>query len=107
MLPITDQRSLINSLQTLQSRAPSNSKAVIRLFGTYSPDHPSYSNSVSNSKSTPQSKKGSSGNADAAFEIEDPYYGGRDGFEECYKRCVVFAEGFLDQLEGSTHGGYA
>lgn len=31
--------------------------------------------------------------------IADPYYGGRSGFDDCYKQCVRYAEGFLDLLE--------
>ena len=31
--------------------------------------------------------------------IADPYYGGGSGFDDCYKQCVRYAEGFLDMLE--------
>jgi low molecular weight phosphotyrosine protein phosphatase len=32
-------------------------------------------------------------------EIEDPYYGGREGFETAYQQCVRFSKEFLKHLE--------
>lgn len=32
-------------------------------------------------------------------EVEDPYYGGDDGFEVAYEQAVRFSEDFLDKLE--------
>lgn len=29
-------------------------------------------------------------------EVDDPYYGGRDGFERCYEQCERYAENFLE-----------
>jgi low molecular weight phosphotyrosine protein phosphatase len=34
-----------------------------------------------------------------AEEIEDPYYGGDDGFETAYKQSVLFSKTFLERLE--------
>jgi low molecular weight phosphotyrosine protein phosphatase len=31
--------------------------------------------------------------------VEDPYYGGANGFEEVYKQVVRFSQGFIDYLE--------
>ncbi|OQE29867.1 hypothetical protein PENSTE_c002G06638 [Penicillium steckii] len=33
--------------------------------------------------------------------VQDPYYGGANGFEEVYKQVVRFAEGFVDYLESN------
>jgi low molecular weight phosphotyrosine protein phosphatase len=32
-----------------------------------------------------------------AEEVDDPYYGGRDGFEIAYEQCVRFSKNFLKQ----------
>ncbi|KAF2260465.1 hypothetical protein CC78DRAFT_536351 [Lojkania enalia] len=32
-------------------------------------------------------------------EVQDPYYGGRDGFEIAYEQAVRFSKAFLEQLE--------
>ncbi|KAH6215955.1 phosphatase [Parastagonospora nodorum] len=32
-------------------------------------------------------------------EVEDPYYGGEEGFEEAYRQAVRFSKGFLEKLE--------
>lgn len=32
-------------------------------------------------------------------EVEDPYYGGDEGFEEAYLQAVRFSRGFLERLE--------
>jgi low molecular weight phosphotyrosine protein phosphatase len=34
-----------------------------------------------------------------AEEIEDPYYGGDEGFETAYKQSVLFSKVFLERLE--------
>ena len=31
--------------------------------------------------------------------VQDPYYGGADGFEDVYKQVVRFSQGFLEYLE--------
>jgi low molecular weight phosphotyrosine protein phosphatase len=33
-------------------------------------------------------------------EVQDPYYGARNGFEEVYQQVVRFSEGFLEYVEG-------
>ncbi len=55
-----------------QSMAPSGSNAVIKLFGEYDPE--------------------------GELIIEDPYYGGDDGFEHNFKQVVRASEGFLKSL---------
>lgn len=32
-------------------------------------------------------------------EIDDPYYGGDDGFRIAYEQCVKFGKEFLERLE--------
>ena len=80
-------RPLISSLSNLQAKQPSSSKSTIALFGSYDPDilFP-----VPGAK-VPKPKA-----------IADPYYGGGSGFDDCYKQCVRYAEGFLDMLEKGT-----
>lgn len=63
-----------SNLQTLQRRRPAPSSAHISLFGVFDPTA-------------------------KARSIEDPYYGGLTGFEQCFEQCVVYADGFLDFLE--------
>lgn len=36
--------------------------------------------------------------------VDDPYYGGGKGFEECYAQCVRFSEGFLKSVLGVDVG---
>lgn len=72
------------SLETLLHRQPASSKSHITLFGSYDP-------------SLPQSAIGRP--KTRAPAIEDPYYGGRDGFDKSFESCVKFSNGFLDWLE--------
>jgi low molecular weight phosphotyrosine protein phosphatase len=37
-------------------------------------------------------------------EIDDPYYGGDNGFDIAYEQCVRFSKGFLKHLEGNKAG---
>jgi low molecular weight phosphotyrosine protein phosphatase len=76
--------ALIGSLRNLEAKKPSSSSSTIALFGSYDPDILA---AESGSK-TPR-----------AQAIADPYYGGKSGFEDCYRQCVRYAEGFLDMLE--------
>lgn len=32
-------------------------------------------------------------------EVEDPYYGGKEGFQVAYEQAVRFSKGFLGELE--------
>ncbi|WVQ98862.1 hypothetical protein IAU59_005993 [Kwoniella sp. CBS 9459] len=75
-----------SNLQTLLQRQKSASKSSsqISLFGSFAP-------------SVPDAQQGQP--ATKAQAIDDPYYGGRDGFETSFQRCTTFAEGFLDYLE--------
>jgi low molecular weight phosphotyrosine protein phosphatase len=33
-----------------------------------------------------------------AEEVDDPYYGGRDGFDIAYEQCVRFSKNFLKDV---------
>ncbi|MDC6274226.1 low molecular weight phosphotyrosine protein phosphatase [Lacticaseibacillus paracasei] len=62
-----------SNLYNLKRIQPSDSKAKVMLFGEYSTD----------------------GKYDKI--VDDPYYGGEDGFEACYNQCVHFTENFIKQ----------
>lgn len=72
---------LTSSLQTLLNRQPASSRSHIALFGSFDPS------------------LASSYNPNKGRAIDDPYYGGRDGFDKCYEQCIVYADGFLDFVE--------
>ncbi|KAG7883411.1 hypothetical protein KL938_002648 [Ogataea parapolymorpha] len=61
------------NLRSLEHKRPSGSKAKVCLFGDWKED--------------PKLEK----------IVDDPYYGGRDGFEECYRQCKHFSEVFLQK----------
>lgn len=61
-------RSNLRDLQRLQQRKP-NSKAKVMLFGEFS--------------------------GGKAEQIDDPYYGARNGFEIAYEQSVRFTKNFL------------
>jgi low molecular weight phosphotyrosine protein phosphatase len=61
------------TLQRMQRGLP-DSKATVKLFGDYADTE---------------------GKAEI---IEDPYYGGRSGFETAYEQAVRFSEGFLKNV---------
>ncbi|PSS27432.1 hypothetical protein M430DRAFT_112213 [Amorphotheca resinae ATCC 22711] len=63
-------RDNLRDLQRIHQRA--GGKAKVMLFGEFS------------------GKK-------KAEEVDDPYYGGRDGFEIAYEQCVRFSKNFLKQ----------
>ncbi|KAH7325839.1 phosphotyrosine protein phosphatase I superfamily [Stachybotrys elegans] len=67
-------RSNLSDLQRAQRGNP-DSKAKVMLFGSYS---------------------GSS----KAEIVDDPYYGGRDGFEKAYEQCTRFSRNFLKEVLG-------
>ncbi|ODO10802.1 hypothetical protein I350_01400 [Cryptococcus amylolentus CBS 6273] len=73
-----------NNLETLLHRKPAGSKAQVSMFGSFDP-------------SVPKANQGS--HKTRAKEIDDPYYGGRDGFDKSFERCTKFGDGFLDYLE--------
>lgn len=74
------------SLQSLVTRQPRGSKARLALFGQFDPGL----------------ALASPGSRLRVQAIEDPYYGGRDGFDKCYEQCVAYARGFLDFLEAGA-----
>jgi low molecular weight phosphotyrosine protein phosphatase len=63
-------RDNLRDLQRIQKRA--GGKAKVMLFGTYA------------------GKK-------KAEEVDDPYYGARDGFEIAYEQCTRFSKNFLKE----------
>jgi len=65
-------RSNLSDLQRMQQRKPGG-KAKVMLFGEYS----------------------GTGKAEA---ISDPYYGGRDGFEQAYEQAMRFSRNFLKDV---------
>ncbi|TVY40394.1 Low molecular weight phosphotyrosine protein phosphatase [Lachnellula occidentalis] len=64
-------RDNLRDLQRIHSRA--GGKAKVMLFGEYA------------------GKK-------KAEEVQDPYYGARDGFEIAYEQCVRFSKNFLKEV---------
>jgi low molecular weight phosphotyrosine protein phosphatase len=64
-------RSNLRDLQRLQERAPRR-KAQVMLFGDFS--------------------------GGKAEMIEDPYYGGKEGFEVAYEKCLRFSTNFLKSV---------
>ncbi|KAG7562441.1 hypothetical protein FFLO_02115 [Filobasidium floriforme] len=70
------------NLRNINNVRPANSQAIVSLFSAFDP---------TSTSTTTKSKP---------VDIVDPYYGsGMSGFERCYKQCVDYSNGFLDQLE--------
>jgi low molecular weight phosphotyrosine protein phosphatase len=65
-------RSNLQDLQRLQRSRPT-SKAKVMLFGEYG------------GKKSPE-------------VVQDPYYGGREGFETAYEQCTRFSKNFLADI---------
>ncbi|KAL7424165.1 Low molecular weight phosphotyrosine protein phosphatase [Cryptotrichosporon argae] len=84
-----------SNLQTLLGRAPRSARAYIALFGSFDPLL------LSDSPSSP-APPGAGGRRPRAQSIDDPYYGGRQGFDACYAQCVRYADGLLDVIEGNA-----
>ncbi|KAG1443799.1 hypothetical protein G6F56_010541 [Rhizopus delemar] len=61
-----------SNLRNLKSLAPAGSKAIIQLFGEYDPE--------------------------GELIIEDPYYGGDEGFEHNFRQVLRASEGFLKSV---------
>jgi len=64
-----------SNLRSLERHAgrSEESKAAVKLWGSYLPDNK---------------------------PIQDPYYGGLDGFTKCYEQCVKLSNAFLDEVVG-------
>ncbi|GAA5924158.1 tyrosine protein phosphatase LTP1 [Sporobolomyces koalae] len=58
------------NLKNIQKVQPKGSKAKVALFGSF----------------------------DDGKDIEDPYYGGKDGFEKTYEQCVRYSEALLKEM---------
>jgi len=39
-----------------------------------------------------------------AEEVDDPYYGGRDGFDIAYEQCLRFSKNFLKDVFPDVEG---
>lgn len=65
-----------SNLYNLKRIEPANSTAVVGMFGEWKTDE--------------------------SFDtiVDDPYYGGTEGFETCYKQCVHFSKAFLKKELG-------
>jgi len=61
-----------SNLANLERLKPKDATAVVRLWGSYDDGKP----------------------------VDDPYYGGIDGFEKAYKQFVRYSNAFLDQVVG-------
>lgn len=57
-------------MRNIEKIRPKNSTAKVALFGSFGDNR----------------------------AIEDPYYGGNDGFETAYHQCVSYSEGLLADL---------
>jgi low molecular weight phosphotyrosine protein phosphatase len=64
-------RQNLRDIKHLQKRRP-HGKAEVMLFGEYS--------------------------GGETEEVDDPYYGARDGFEIAYEQCVRFSTNFLEEI---------
>ncbi|GAA5873485.1 hypothetical protein JCM16303_001140 [Sporobolomyces ruberrimus] len=58
------------NLKNIEKVRPKGSKAKVALFGSF----------------------------DDGKDIEDPYYGGKDGFEKTYEQCVRYSEALLKEM---------
>ncbi|EKD13730.1 phosphotyrosine protein phosphatase [Drepanopeziza brunnea f. sp. 'multigermtubi' MB_m1] len=70
-------RDNLRDLQRLQQRSGGKAKAKVMLFGEYA---------------------GRKGAKEKVEEVDDPYYGGRDGFEAAYEQCTRFSTNFLKDV---------
>ncbi|EPX73877.1 dual specificity phosphatase Stp1 [Schizosaccharomyces octosporus yFS286] len=64
-----------SNLQNIKRVCPSDAKTHISLFGDY-------------------------GSAGVSKIVEDPYYGGDDGFQLCYEQLVDFSRNFIKKVVG-------
>ncbi|GBE78254.1 Low molecular weight phosphotyrosine protein [Sparassis crispa] len=62
------------NLRTLRQRKPHDATAEVRLWGSYL-DHK---------------------------QIDDPYYGGAEGFTECFNQCLQLSHALLDEIIGKA-----
>ncbi|GAA5959907.1 hypothetical protein JCM8115_004899 [Rhodotorula mucilaginosa] len=69
---------VLQNMRNIEKAKPANSTAKIALFGSF---------------------------GDGKV-IDDPYYGGPNGFEKTYQQCVQYSEGLLKEMGyGSSDGG--
>ena len=85
-----DQSNLRSLLRVKSSvvAGGADKTAYVRLFGDFG-----------GQKGTVTTKVG------GGEEVQDPYYGARNGFEEVYQQVVRFSEGFLEYVEGLEGAG--
>ncbi|KAJ3541970.1 hypothetical protein NM688_g6022 [Phlebia brevispora] len=67
------------NLRNLNRMKPRGATAEVRLWGSYDDDN----------------------------QIEDPYYGGLNGFEKAYEQCTRYSNAFLDEVFGKESNGSA
>ncbi|KAG8851571.1 hypothetical protein FRB91_007727 [Serendipita sp. 411] len=65
-----------SNLSTLERVKPADSTAIVCLFSNWSDGLP----------------------------IQDPYYGGMDGFEKCFTQCEKYSNALLDHITSSGEG---
>ncbi|KAG7143602.1 Low molecular weight phosphotyrosine protein phosphatase like [Verticillium longisporum] len=75
-------RHNLRDLESLQQRGKPDSRAKVQLWGEYS-----------------GSKK--------AEEVDDPYYGGKQGFQTAYEQCTRFSRNFLADVFPNLWGEYS
>lgn len=75
-----DGSNLRNLLQMRNNVRSGEKIAEVRLFGDFGPD-------------------GTQSRVGGGEEVQDPYYGGTQGFEEVYEQAVRFSKAFLACLE--------
>lgn len=81
LLRLRDTITQSGRTKTISAEGTTPKMAEVRLFGDFNPD------------GTVNKKVG------GGPEIEDPYYGGINGFEIAYEQALRFSKGFLAHLE--------
>ncbi|GAA5974139.1 hypothetical protein JCM11641_003459 [Rhodosporidiobolus odoratus] len=66
-----------SNMSNISRAAPQNSTAKVAMFGTFGDNK----------------------------TVDDPYYGGDDGFERVYQQCVRYSEGLLEDMGYGGEGG--
>jgi low molecular weight phosphotyrosine protein phosphatase len=95
-------RSNLSDIQRL-SRSKLGAKAKVMLWGEYAVSGgPSAGSDSAGGKGT-KGKKGAAG----PEIVEDPYYGGKEGFALAYEQCSRFTRHFLEDVFPGVKGPWA
>ncbi|MDX5562849.1 low molecular weight phosphotyrosine protein phosphatase [Streptomyces sp. ID05-04B] len=87
-------------LRTLRGLAPTQEDAAkVRLLRSYARPEAG--------RPPRAASPASSGPADAGLDVPDPYYGGRDGFEECLEMVEEASDGLLAAVRDDVEGQVA